>query len=336
LPAEKNLDNHSAGSRQPGQVVDLEEARSFLRRRYAGGATDIAELGGGDWSRAFSFCLDGTALVARFGQYREDYLRDEWAMSIAGPDLPVPRVLEVGDAFDGAYAISELHAGRFLETLDEPALRLLLPALLRALDALRLVPLPTYAGCRWCTDGLTDGTSWRDWLLAALVDNPGDRVGGWRATLAASAELDHLFVEGERALRALLGACPELRHVLHLDLLNRNVLVADDGWSFEAIFDWGCTTYGDFLYEIAWFTFWAPWHRGLAAVDFRGEILRHYAAIDLDVPNFDERLRCYEVHIGLTHLAYCAFAGGETDLLAVARRLQEVLELPLPPQPPAR
>ncbi len=51
----------------------------------------------------------------------------------------------------------------------------------------------------------------------------------------------------------------------------------------------------------------------------------HYQATGLDVPFFGERLRCYELHIGLTHLAYCAFAGRDLDLLAVAQRTREIL-----------
>ena len=38
------------------------------------------------------------------------------------------------------------------------------------------------------------------------------------------------------------------------------------------------------------------------------------------------RLRCYELHIGLTNLAYCAFSGDrEDDLRAVAERMREIL-----------
>ena len=61
-----------------------------------GRARDVAELGGGDWSRAFSFQLDGRDLVARFGRYGEDFAKDQQAMAFAGPDLPVPEVLETG------------------------------------------------------------------------------------------------------------------------------------------------------------------------------------------------------------------------------------------------
>ena len=122
------------------QPVGLGEAAGFLAERYAGQARDVAELGGGDWSRAFSFRLDGRDLVARFGQYGEDFARDQQAMALSGPDLPVPRVLETGGALGGAYAISERCFGEFLETLDAARWRRLLPALLRGLDALRDAP----------------------------------------------------------------------------------------------------------------------------------------------------------------------------------------------------
>ena len=309
-----------------GAPVRLDEATAFLNERYDGRAQDTAELGGGAWSRAFSFRLDGRHLVARFGPHGEDFTMDLQAMAFAGADLPVPVVIEVGDALGGAYAISERHFGLFLENLDEPQWRRVLPALLRGLDALRHLPAPSPSGFLEATEGTPATTNWREWLLASLVDRPGQRVAGWRAVLAASPGFEALFVAGEHELHSSLDACPEIRHVLHRDMLNRNVLVAEDASRLRAVFDWGCSTYGDFLYEVAWFTFWAPWHAGLAAIDFHSAIREHYAAIRLDVPSFDERLRCYELHIGLTHLAYGAFAGDrEGDLHAVAERTREVL-----------
>src|ERR1700674_565871 len=98
--------------------ITIDQARSFLAERYRGTATAVAGLRGGDWSSAFAFRLDGQDLVARFGRWRDDFEKDAAAMAFAGPDLPIPRVLEIGDAFDGAYAISERHFGIFLEELD--------------------------------------------------------------------------------------------------------------------------------------------------------------------------------------------------------------------------
>src|SRR5438874_13448799 len=100
------------------ETVDRHAAARFLAERYGLRVGSVAELSGGDWSSAFSFRLDGRDLVVRFGQWREDFEKDEAAMAFAGPDLPVPRVLEIGDAFEGACAISEPHFGACLEALD--------------------------------------------------------------------------------------------------------------------------------------------------------------------------------------------------------------------------
>ncbi len=93
----------------------------------------------------------------------------------------------------------------------------------------------------------------------------------------------------------------------------------------SGVFDWGCALYGDFLYDLAWLTFWAPWHPGLDALDLRAEALAHYADIGLVVDDFDARLRCYEVHIGLAHLAYHSFTQEWDHLDWTERRTLEVL-----------
>jgi hypothetical protein len=65
--------------------------------------------------------------------------------------------------------------------------------------------------------------------------------------------------------------------------------------------------YGDFLYDLAWFTYWAPWYPAWRGIDFAHEAKSHYAAKGVEVPHFAERLRCYELHIGLGAQAYNAY-----------------------------
>lgn len=308
--------------------VSLREADAFLRQRYGARVEGLAELSGGDWSRAFSFRLADQDLVVRFGRYGEDFAKDREAMALGGPDLPVPAVLEIGEALGAAYAISERCFGIFLDDLDAAQWGRVLPAILRALDALRQAPAPADDRDAYPKAPQTSADAWGAQLLQSLVDRPGGRVSGWREKLACSSELDELFVAAKRELERLVAGCPTVRHVLHRDLLNRNVLVSNDATRLVGVFDWGCSMVGDFLYEIAWFDFWAPWHPGLAAIDLPSKALEHYRATGVEVPLFAQRLRCYNLHIGLEHLAYLAFAGREEDLFAVARRTREVLDSP--------
>jgi hygromycin-B 4-O-kinase len=90
------------------------------------------------------------------------------------------------------------------------------------------------------------------------------------------------------------------------------------------VIDWGCSMYGDFLYDLAWFIFWAPWYPRWRNIDFQREAARHYESIGLAVPHFEERLRCYQLHIGLTGQAYSAFKLRWADLEATSRRTLEV------------
>src|ERR1700756_4331826 len=69
------------------------------------------------------------------------------------------------------------------------------------------------------------------------------------------------------AVRALAGACPERRDLVHGHLLHGNVLVNPDAGRVEAVLSWKCSVRGDFLFDAAWCSFWAPWHPGIAAGD---------------------------------------------------------------------
>src|SRR5579862_555085 len=232
------------------QFVDLSTATHFLAERYGPAAQEVVALGGGDWSRAYGFRLNGRDLVVRFGQHVEDYEKDRWAMQLSSPELPVPEVLEIGRAGEGYFAVSERRFGKFLEELDECEWRTVLPALLRGLDELHCASPPSTDVCG----------GWREWLVSSLEDRPGGRVNGWREVIRQDPAVDEAFVAARVALMALLPACPEIRHVLHRDLLNRNVIVSEDATRLEAVFDWGCSCVGDYLYELAWLTFWSPWY----------------------------------------------------------------------------
>ena len=116
-----------------------------------------------------------------------------------------------------------------------------------------------------------------------------------------------------------MDACPNERYLVHSDLLNYNVLVSND--QISSVLDWGSSLYGDFLWDLAWFTFWQPWYRPWSGIDFPKTARQHYSAIGLEVPNFEERMRCYEIAIGLDGLAYQAFAGHWDNLAWTTQRL---------------
>jgi hygromycin-B 4-O-kinase len=303
--------------------VNVDEAEAFLGERFGTEVTNVEPISGGAWSKAYAFRRDGADFIARFGGYPEDFAKDRLAGRFASADLPIPVVTEIGEAFDGFYAISERAFGNFIDHLDGKRMRATLPSLFAALDAARGVDLSATTGYGgWDATGNGAVPSWRAALLGVADDGPGGRGSGWRRRLEASATGAARFDEAFAHLHDLIGLCPEERHLIHSDLLHFNVLVADD--RIAAVFDWGCALYGDFLYDPAWFAFWSPWYPDWQGIDFQEEAARHFAAIGLEVPHFHERFRCCQIHIGLDGQRYQALVGDWDHLERTAQRTLEV------------
>ena len=302
--------------------VDVTRVEAFLATRFGGDVIDIAPLGAGVWSQAFAFRRAGRDYVFRCGAHQEDFAKDRLAARYACPTLPIPRVVELGEACSGYYAIAERVFGGYIDDVDETQMRALLPALFAALDAARHADLAGTTGYgAWGADGTAPYPSWRAALLAVATDRPADRTYGWRERLTAAVGIGP-FEEAYRHLQALADRVPTERHLIHSDLLHYNVLVEAD--RITGVLDWGCGMYGDFLYDLAWLCFWQPWYPAWQHIDFREEATRHYAAIGLEVSHFEERLRCCQIHIGLAGQAYMAYAGNWTDLQATAQRTLDV------------
>ncbi len=307
-------------------IVDVFRVKEFLAAGFGSDDSDIVPLGKGVWSKAFAFRRAGRDYVIRFGVYREDFAKDQLSAGYASPALPIPRVIELGEAFGGYYAISERVFGRYIDDVDETRMRALLPSLLAALDALRLADISGTTGYGlWDGDGTAQHISWRAALLDVANDRREDRTHGWRARLVASPVGIGPFEEAYGHLRALADRIPGDRHLIHNDLLHYNVLVEAD--RVTGVLDWGCGMYGDFLYDLAWLCFCQPWYPAWRRIDFRDEARRHYAEIGLDVPHFEERLRCCQIHVGLAAQAYMAYAGKPSGDGPAHPRRREVMHI---------
>jgi hygromycin-B 4-O-kinase len=312
------------------QAVTEADARRFLLQRFGGDVRDVATIARqGEWSRAFTFERGGTAYVIRFSEFREDFDKDRFASSIVSSRIPIPRVIEIGEALGGFYAITERSSGRYLDELEEDAMRRAIPALFSVLDAIRRVTVPHDAGYGvWSGEGQAPHATWREALLDVAVDRPTRLGPSRRGALAASPIGTSAFDEVFERMASLVGRCPEDRHLVHADLLNFNILVAEDHVS--AVLDWGSSMFGDFLFDLAWLSFWWPWYPNWSRIDVASEAARHYASIGLAVPAFGKRLRCYELHIGLDGMLYSAGRRDWAHLEGTTRRALDLARGPLP------
>ena len=303
-----------------------EAAYRFLRQRFGDGVEMGGDLPQGAWSRAYAFRLGGRDLVARFNRDRQAFDADRLALRFASPALPIPDVLEVGEADGGySYAISERCFGDFLEDLAPERAEAAIPSLLATLDALRGADTSESSGFGpWDEGGNGRYRDWSEFLVDVERGTPEAFRTTWRRDLARNELAERTFGEGMRELEGLVWRCPNRRDLVHSDLLHGNAFVS--GARISGVIDWQCALYGDHLFELAWLTFCAPpWAPGLATVGLGGRALDHLRAAGVDLTDFEIRLRCYEIQIGVSAVVGNTWRRDLPNLNASARRLAEVL-----------
>jgi hygromycin-B 4-O-kinase len=305
-----------------GSAPDVSPAqvREFLAERYERAVGEVRPIAHGHWSRAFVFDWAARRLVVRFSAGDADFAKDKVIARYRSRTFPVPELLEMGVAFGGSYAISEYVGGTHLDDVDIVDLRRVLPDLLTTLDRVRGVDVSATSGFGdWRgEDGNAGHPTWRSYLLAVGADPPAARTSGWRRRLAGSAIGTALFDQARAAFEYLVDDVPETRYLVHGDILNYNTVVS--GGRVAALLDWGWAKYGDFLYDIARLCFWAGDYPRWHGVDFRAEALAHYRAAGVDVRDAERRLRCYEVHVGLSAQVHRAFRGQWARLDVIGAR----------------
>jgi hygromycin-B 4-O-kinase len=313
---------------EPPSDVELPNAQAFLLERFGSGVGDVALVGEGAWSRCFGFTHNDSELVVRFGRHADDFRRDRLAAHYAARNLPIPQVIEIDETFGAWYCISTRGHGRPLEQLDADEWATTMPSVLAIMDALRGADISATTGYgAWNPVGNAPHSTWADYLGAVDQDPEGSRTHGWKQRLADSPYRDG-FARAKERMLDLAGAFPGPRSLVHNDLLNRNVLATDG--RVTAVFDWGCSIYGDFVYELATIVFWSPWYPAIERLDMVTAAQDHYADMGLEVPNFEARLRCCALHIGLVHVGYNAFLGDVETLLKTEARMLQFLDGDLP------
>jgi hygromycin-B 4-O-kinase len=302
---------------------DCTQVLAFLTSHFDRASSHIARIGEGAWSQCFGFRCGDQELVIRFGQHVDDFRKDQRASSYRTPDLPIPDVLAIGQAFDGYYAISTRVHGVPLERLNAAQWQSIVPPLAAALEAMRLADVSATVGFGgWGDAGDAPHPRWSGHLLTVGDDTPDRRTYGWRGRLAALPQADAVFTWGfDRLKQVATDSVP--RCLIHSDLINRNVLVRET--SITGVFDWGCACYGDHLYDLAWFEFWAPWFPSLNIDLLRSELERRWRAVGYVLHQREERLMACYLHIGLDHLAYNAHLGDWAALAATAERMQALV-----------
>ncbi|HSX31734.1 MAG TPA: phosphotransferase [Candidatus Saccharimonadales bacterium] len=305
-------------------ALTTEQVSAFLTEHLGPAVNEVQPVLGGASSQAFSYMYSGTEHIARFSSREEDFLKDELAASFAGPGLPIPHVTEIGEGLNGYFALSDRVPGRMLDGLNQHDMEQAVPSVLELLDGLRNAEITALKGYgRWNGKGIGAYDTWQEHIADAGNDNIDSRMHGWKDNLAASPIGLTGFNQALEQLQKLVHFCPEDAHLIHSDLLYKNVLIEEG--HVTGVIDWGNSMRGDFLYDLAWLSFWSPWYHAMKDINWEQRALEHYKSIGFEVPDFKERMLCYKLHIGIDAQGWNAYQKNWDQLKAVTDKTLALL-----------
>jgi hygromycin-B 4-O-kinase len=310
-------------------AVQLETATAFITSHTDGRATDIESLPAGAWSSPYGYTIDGDRVVIRFNPVREDLAKDALVSSwIADtPNLPVPPIIELGQALGGWYAIAPRIDGEFIDRLSAEGIVATRPSLFTALDALRALPLPGTTGYGGFDEhGRGSHDTWAAFLLDVGTDPPAPRGHGWRRNLETSPTGAATFDRALTHLQTLAPDLPNARALIHADLLHNNVFSRDH--QITGIIDWQCGTFGDPVYDIAWLVYCWAYFPAWSGIDVAALARTHLAAQDALDRDFEQRLHAYCIHIGLGDLRYSAYTENWAQVASANLLLDTLIAAP--------
>jgi hygromycin-B 4-O-kinase len=120
--------------------------------------------------------------------------------------------------------------------------------------------------------------------------------------------------------------CADQKHLIHSDLLNKNLLVCNH--KINAVIDWGCAMVGDPVYDLVVFNFFEPWYPAFAQTGLVAKMTESYLNLSPNnSKNFHQRIAACQIHLCLGNVAYCIFSNREKAASKLhLDRLSDLLE----------
>ena len=305
--------------------IQIEQAIEFLTAHFGKDVVDVEIVGKGLWSQSFFFRRANADYVLRFGNEGESYEKDRIASKYSSNNLPIPTITETGTALGLYFAISERASGTMIDELEQNEMDKMISTILEMLNAIREANISATTGYgHWDKNEAGQYSSWQKFLLAVGTDDPKSKIHGWRASLESSPQGNKLFDQITHKLKILAEKCYAGRHLIHTDLLHFNVLAENN--KISAVIDWGNAMYGDFLYDLANFTFWAPLHPAIQKIDWKAKAREYFIEKGIEIQDFEKRLHLCELHIGLAGMAWNAHNTNWKELEATSKRIMDLAE----------
>ncbi|OIS93665.1 phosphotransferase family protein [Brucella cytisi] len=281
--------------------------------RALGEVSDLTQITEGEESRAFSFRANGENYIVRINETVNGFNKDAYAYQrFATAALPIPEVVALGELDNGhAYCVSRRALGVTLQDLTRTELPAVVGPVASVLEAIASSTIGTASGYGpFDSQGRGAYATWRDFLTA--IANPHQYK--WN-TLRHQVDVNRICLLLNEVLY-LAEQCPEVRQLVHGDFGSNNVLT--DGHRITGVIDWSEAMVGDPLYDVANILFWRTW---LECMEQQARFFEVHCADHLRPK---ERLRCYQLRIGLEEIYENALHGTADNVAWAINRCEEL------------
>lgn len=279
--------------------MDIHTANEKLSEILGSSVTNLSPIEMGELSRVFSFEWKDLSYVVHFKETKESLEKARYMSQTYGSHLPIPKVMKVGEIDGVFFAISDKAEGKPISTFSPSQQEIILQDVAKHLVALGQVNVDRSQGYGWISpEGHTTSASWVETIETFFKIDPNDFYQDWTRLYDESFLERSLFEEGYSAMMELLQYAPDRPLLVHGDFHLGNML--SDGSRVTGIVDWEMAMYGDFMFDVAGLHFWSP------ALDFPQKVRDSCSVNKIDIPHFDERLRCYMLFKAIDGLRFYA------------------------------
>ena len=312
--------------------VSISEVEEFLKKNFSTNIKNIEILKGGEISQAFSFEDNSESFVIKVRRLRRRFRKfNPFAkeaeiaeiLSKRNPQIPIPENLEYGTFKENRrerfiYSIVKKIDGSFVHLFPKESSEIVDRNLIDLMYLIHTIDISDTKGYgNWIRWKEAKQKSMQEYILEGLER---EKIYTNERFSSGIFEIE-LYNSGAEKIRELIGFCSPNRYLVHADYGFDNVLADKDG-NITAVFDWEHSIFGDFVYDIAWLDFW-----GFREDDRYSNLYceKYKNSEFLDFKNYDERLLCYKIYIGMSAAGFFSESNQEDKYLEAKQRVLSLL-----------
>ena len=286
-------------------IVDEQTLATILAEHFKEHARDLQPIEIGQIARTFSFRIDHSHYIIRInsGKMDANFEKEAFiARTYSSTAVPIPEVVQHGQFNELHYCITRKAAGHCFDKLPAGEIERAIPYVMMVLNAIHATDVS-----RQERFGLFDGEGrgfFDNWPASLAFVKEEERADGffgkWHRLFETTFLERDLFERLYGHFEGLLEHCPNERHLVHGGFGFGNLLVEDG--RVTAVIDWLDAKFGDFLYDVAWLDYYD------AARSYAELFRANYAARDIALSCYPERILCYQCYIALDGLRFFALS----------------------------